>query len=152
MACWHGYAKITSALLEAGANAQAQNEDGETPLHAACQRGHQECARVLLDGGRCDLDAQDRWSNTALHLAVKRRRAGAAMMLLHAGADFDLLNCVRKYFGHLGYRHTDIVKASLSSLAFTKRERARIHLHFEKFARPSIKLICHNFVATSCEY
>ncbi len=56
-------------------------------------RGHSDCSSALLDA-KVEMDAQDRWGNTPLHLSVRRRKTQAAMLLLHAGADFDIVNCV----------------------------------------------------------
>ena len=58
----------------------------------AAARGHVECIRCLLDSSRgaATLDTQDRRGSTSLHLALRRHHAGAALLLLHTGADFDL--------------------------------------------------------------
>ena len=70
-------------------------QDQETPLHTAASRGHLDSVQSLIEV-KCDLDEQDKWGNTALHLAIKRKYSNVAMMLLQAGADFDIGNCVRK--------------------------------------------------------
>ncbi|RYG50974.1 ankyrin repeat domain-containing protein, partial [archaeon] len=36
-------------LLDTGANIEAATIDGWTPLHLACQEGHEACVRVMLD-------------------------------------------------------------------------------------------------------
>ena len=59
----------------------------------ASSRGHVDCAGVLIDAS-VELDFQDKWGNTALHMAIRRHYSPVAMQLLHAGADFDIVNCV----------------------------------------------------------
>lgn len=77
-------------------------QDLETPLHTASSRGHLECVQSLIEA-KSELDDQDRWGNTALHLAIKRKYSNVAMMLLQAGADFDLGNCVNIYIEHVHF-------------------------------------------------
>ena len=62
-------------------------------MHVASSRGNVECVRALLDGGASGsaaLDLQDRRGSTPLHLALRRGHVHVAMLLLHAGADFDI--------------------------------------------------------------
>lgn len=42
---------ICAALIEAGANPDAQDEHGETPLHRAAQAGDEQTVRALLTAG-----------------------------------------------------------------------------------------------------
>ena len=47
------------------------NDAGETALHLACRtRCNKAILKTLVENSRCDLNAQDRWGDTALHLAV----------------------------------------------------------------------------------
>ncbi len=102
IACWQGSARIVQVLLKAGAGSSSRllkNEDGETALHVASSRGNLDCVRCLIANGggensKLGLDDPDKWGNTALHLAIRRRYSQVAMLLLHAGAEFDLRNCV----------------------------------------------------------
>ena len=62
-------AAVTEALLEAGADLHAQNNDGKTILHFAA--GNNESAAViaaLLEAG-ADLHARDAGGKTPLHWA-----------------------------------------------------------------------------------
>lgn len=69
-------------------------QDEETPLHVAAARGHIECIRCLLDceEGQACIDAQDRRGSSPLHLALRRSHAHVALLLLHSGADFDIVD------------------------------------------------------------
>ena len=56
----------------------AQSQDGSTVLHVASSRGHEACVQLLLESTAAAnglLDDQDKWGNTALHLAVRKRHA-----------------------------------------------------------------------------
>jgi ankyrin repeat protein len=55
-------------LIERGADVTAQNNDGETPLHLALQRGQVDVARMLIERG-ADVTAQNNDGETPLHLA-----------------------------------------------------------------------------------
>lgn len=51
LAAFHGYFDALKILLEAGADANAVCDDGETPLHTACVGGSTQCAIMLLEHG-----------------------------------------------------------------------------------------------------
>lgn len=57
-----GDADLVAALLEAGADARAVDQDGVTPLHYGA-RASESVVRVLTQAG-ADLDATDRFGNT----------------------------------------------------------------------------------------
>jgi ankyrin repeat protein len=46
-----GHAEVVKALLEKGADVQAKNSDGWTPLHWACRFGHHDIAAMLRAKG-----------------------------------------------------------------------------------------------------
>ena len=63
-------------------------------MHIASSRGHLDCVRYLLDA-RAEVDVPNDAAvggNTPLHLAIMRHYTNVAMLLLHAGADFDLVS------------------------------------------------------------
>ena len=41
MAAMHGHSEVTDMLIQKGALTDATDYQGLTPLHIACQRGHQ---------------------------------------------------------------------------------------------------------------
>ena len=75
--CWTG-----------GADVDARNQDGYTPLHWAAMDGHVETAALLLDRG-ADLEARDAHGATPLHGAAACEQPGTAALLLDRGADVD---------------------------------------------------------------
>ena len=86
-------------------------------LHVASSSGHLATVHFLLEcnaTANSMLDEQDKWGNTALHLAARKRHAQVrdpstrerqrimlnilqvAMALMQAGVDVDVANCVRQ--------------------------------------------------------
>lgn len=53
LAAFHGYIDSLRILLEGGAEPNAVDEEGETPLHTACTGGSIQCATILLEYGKC---------------------------------------------------------------------------------------------------
>jgi ankyrin repeat protein len=61
--CRNARGAIVSLLLEKGANIHAKEYDGRTPLHRACEYGHENIILLLLDKG-ADVNAKDVSGNT----------------------------------------------------------------------------------------
>jgi ankyrin repeat protein len=83
---------VVQVLLNYGAEANAKNADGQTPLHQVSQNlggpYKDDCpkiARLLLEHG-ADVNAQDNDRTTPLHLTSYNGHAGLAEMLLDRGA------------------------------------------------------------------
>ena len=89
-----GRAACLELLRDAGADLEAADGDGMTPLHYAARRGDTKIVSILVDEG-VDVDAKA-WSYgnhfkcTALHLAVRQRATGCVKVLLAAGASPNL--------------------------------------------------------------
>src|SRR4051794_6568423 len=81
-----GYHDIALTLIEAGADLNAQNSDGNTPLLRAACEGRTELASVLIKVG-ARLDTQNKDGYSALILAERRGHHEIVESLLHAGAD-----------------------------------------------------------------
>ncbi|MFP3959317.1 MAG: ankyrin repeat domain-containing protein [Spirochaetaceae bacterium] len=77
-----GHEQVVELLLERGANVDAQDALGRTPLHVAV--GHPAVVRLLLENGAA-VDSRDHLSNTPLHRAVRTPEVVEA--LIEAGAD-----------------------------------------------------------------
>ena len=81
------------ALLDAGADVHAKNDQGQAPLHALAH-GHEQTEVVnaslaALVAAGADLEARDGQGRTALHHAVTNYRNDLICSLIHAGADPD---------------------------------------------------------------
>src|SRR3954464_2430707 len=85
-----GYHDIALTLIEAGADLNAQNSDGNTPLLRAACENRGELASVLIKVG-AKLDVQNNDGYTALILARRRDNKAIVDSLRAAGADTSLV-------------------------------------------------------------
>ena len=81
-AAGHGLTDIAARLIENGADVNAVDEFGRTPLHEAV--GYTDTAGLLIDSG-ADVDAADVFGRTPLHMALQYPDTVA--LLISAGAD-----------------------------------------------------------------
>ncbi|CAB0040456.1 unnamed protein product [Trichogramma brassicae] len=92
---------IILLLLKHGADASQTKDDGTTPLHVICQ--HRDCTTysvisMLLESvdelqQTVLINAQDKWGDTPLHLALKDGyNIGTVQELLRRGANLNLAN------------------------------------------------------------
>ena len=83
---------VLAALLDAGAEPDARDENGNTPLQwAASWNGNPAIIEALLTGG-ADLHARNNGGNTPLHIAAYNENPAVLSTLLNAGADPTLRN------------------------------------------------------------
>ena len=78
----HGHVEVVQTLIDNGANVNARDVFGRTPLHLAV--GHPAIIALLLEAG-ANVDARDSLSNTPLHRAVPSIESVDA--LISAGAN-----------------------------------------------------------------
>jgi ankyrin repeat protein len=76
------------SLIEAGADLEARDFVGQTPLHRAAENGRTEAAKALIGAG-ADLEAKDTDGWTPLHRATAWGRTEIAKALIGAGADLE---------------------------------------------------------------
>ncbi|ELU03480.1 hypothetical protein CAPTEDRAFT_192646 [Capitella teleta] len=76
-----GQNRVVEELLQAGANIEARNCDGWTPLGCAAAKGWEETVCILLDAN-AQVDPKDRTKTTPLHLCSSRGHAGVVELLL----------------------------------------------------------------------
>ncbi|KAG2500435.1 hypothetical protein HYH03_002003 [Edaphochlamys debaryana] len=88
-----GFLATTRLLLDNGANPDAVNESGETPLSAAIDARHYDCADAIIRAG-AKLDGADSRGDTLLHKAALRGDEQAVRLLIEGGADCTLRNNV----------------------------------------------------------
>ena len=89
-----GHADVARFLLDAGADVNAVDENGDAPLSSAVLNGHAPVVRLLLDGG-ADVNAEDGGGSTPLLVAIMARRTALLPLLLAAGSDVNF----RRYNG-----------------------------------------------------
>ena len=75
---------VRSLLSSPGADVNARNERGSTPLLEAARYGHDDICRVLIASG-ADLKAKDNDGKTALMLAIQGNHDDVVRVLKEAG-------------------------------------------------------------------
>ncbi|XP_027759608.1 ankyrin repeat and SOCS box protein 10 isoform X2 [Empidonax traillii] len=99
VAARHGLAEHVQLLLCHKAELEAKNEEGQTPLNAACAQRHQpqdtdryyRVCQLLVESG-ASINAADRDRQHPLHLACKNANAQIAELLLARGANVNVMN------------------------------------------------------------
>ncbi|KAI2473680.1 ankyrin repeat-containing domain protein [Annulohypoxylon bovei var. microspora] len=91
----YGYHEITTALLDAGANINHQDEFGNTPLQFSCWNANSRVTQVLL-ARMPNIDLADNDGYTATTDAARRGEFECLKLLLDAGADTDVETTVGK--------------------------------------------------------
>ena len=88
--CKGGSPREVTRAIDGGANLNARDDSGETPLHrAAYFNGNLEVVKALIEAG-AEVDARDEKKRTPLMHAVQGVEGGNVIALLDAGADADL--------------------------------------------------------------
>ncbi len=82
---------VLTLLLERGADPNARDVTGMTPLHVAASWTTRSRAALLVTGG-ADVNARDAIGNTPLHEAVLHGRVAMTDFLLKSGSDPKLEN------------------------------------------------------------
>lgn len=95
LTCLHGAAsrghiKLIELLADAGADIQARNESGRSPLHYAARGGFLAAAKILV-ARKADIMARDGTEGTPLHAAAEKGHHLVCKFLLAQGAEVDAM-------------------------------------------------------------
>jgi len=88
LSCTFGRPLVTNSLIRAGADVNATNEGGDTPLILASLNGHGSIVDALLKAG-ANVHATDQFGSCALFYASRQGHCGLVDALLKAGADVN---------------------------------------------------------------
>jgi len=126
----YGSTEVVRLLLERGANPNAKDKDGETPLHEAAKNGHVDVVKLLLEKG-ADLNARDYMGRTPLHYAAENGHVDVVKLLLEHGADFKKKD--------VGWRTpVDVASASAKNV-FVEWEQRRTLSLFDAVIRGDVE-------------
>jgi uncharacterized protein len=106
-----GHLAVVQALLKAGANTTAKDNDGRTVLMLACDAA---VVQALLKAG-ADIEAKDEDGRTALMLACEEEKEAAAAELMEATKNAGALD-VQSRDGYPYHKRSALHWASLSGL------------------------------------
>ena len=107
----NGNLKLTEILVEAGADIDAVNNDGDAPIHLAARFGHTEVAIYLIDSANVNKNIQNNQGFTPLHVASLYGQPDFINMLFEKGVDKDIVS--KKRFGPL---HTAVHSSDIQTI------------------------------------
>ncbi len=97
------FLKVVKFLLKHGAEIEARDDSGNSPLHSAVERGQPEMVELLLESGANPnpVSAADS-TDSPVNLALEYCKTGIADVLLRHGAKFDPRNsfCLHEAAGN----------------------------------------------------
>ncbi|XP_065557977.1 putative ankyrin repeat protein RF_0381 [Artemia franciscana] len=119
-----GSADVCNLLIKSGAEIDATNVHGETPLGTAIKTSNVDLVKLLLKRGanpNC---------GACLHLAVEKGRSDLCELLIDSGANLDAMNANKEYPLHVAVRNKNLelvnfllVKAKTDPNCGRKRRR-----------------------------
>ena len=135
LAAIKGSYEICVYLVEQGANIEATNKIGVTPLHAACSSGNNDIIKFLLEK-KAYIEAKTDEGLTPLHIAAQDGHLEAVNILLQFGADINSrweINNYTPLISSAGNKHFDISEFLIESgadLDVAETDLGRTASHF----------------------
>jgi hypothetical protein len=83
---------LAQLLIEKGADIEAKDEEGRTPLMWAVQSWREDNAWLLLEKG-ANIEAKDEQGRTPLSWALRSQSEAGVRLLLEKGADIQKIIC-----------------------------------------------------------
>ena len=122
---------VITALVEAGADVNARNVSGFTPLHSAAENATPAAAHALIQAGA---EVNSRGGRTPLHIAASNPNPEVAAALIEAGADVGARDGIRGRTPlHVAARNPNPAVAALlldAGANVNAREFARTYLPY----------------------
>lgn len=88
---WAKTKEVVELLLDSGADIEAHNHDGETPLHIMARHKRLDCTIVLLSRG-AEVNSQSKDGSTPLHQAAMVQDVDIVRALIVFGANVNITN------------------------------------------------------------
>lgn len=88
VAAFFSQAEIAKFLISKGANVNAKNEKGNTPLHIAASISL-DVSKILIENG-ADVNAQNIYGITPLHFSAKKKEADVTLFLLSHNVEVNI--------------------------------------------------------------
>ncbi|KAL6894722.1 hypothetical protein GGI43DRAFT_424618 [Trichoderma evansii] len=88
VALGNGHEAMARLLINKGADINARNKLGETPLLLALEKGYEAAARLLIDKG-ADINARNKYKDTPLLWALENSHEAVVRLLINKGADIN---------------------------------------------------------------
>mmetsp|Transcript_26130 Transcript_26130/g.33884 ORF Transcript_26130/g.33884 Transcript_26130/m.33884 type:complete len:846 (+) Transcript_26130:179-2716(+) len=85
-----GREPVVSVLLEKGADPNAAGWNGNSPIHVAAWKGHDKVVNKFISCGSVNVNRQNHYGFTPLHLAALGKHYYVVQPLLQAGADVNI--------------------------------------------------------------
>ncbi|XP_074596039.1 rabankyrin-5 [Brevipalpus obovatus] len=123
MACAWGLEQVVQHLLEFGANVNAQDAEGKTPLHEAIYYQHGTITSTLLRHPSINLNLRDKNGNTPFATAMNIKNNKAAQEILNRDPN-SAENYDSKGYNFL---HTAIKKVDIESVLFLLSIHVNVH-------------------------
>ena len=119
MAAAKGYTQTVIALIQNGANVNATDQNGRTPLYLAVEKVHTEIAQQLIKAKDIDLNATNSAGYTPLHWAALYGHTEIALALIKNGAKVNATDQEGNTPLHLAAqkRYTEIALALIENNA-----------------------------------
>ncbi|XP_048246507.1 kinase D-interacting substrate of 220 kDa B-like [Haliotis rufescens] len=115
VAAYKGHENIFDELLKEGADVTLVDEAGDNVLHSACQGGHVDIVRRVLELGNVEINKQGQYHRTPLMTAARLGHKAVFDLLLNEGADASPEDEDGNNILHLACKggHLEIVKSIL---------------------------------------